>query len=98
MADYLAPYSTELRAAIGPRYKLIRHGDGTEEIYDLVNDPHEVLSLNPDDVDPELLERLRRAVIDDIGVPAPTGGSTDQFENPEAQAQIRAMGYAGEDE
>ena len=63
----LDPYKVELRAALNSRYKLIHSIEPSgqivrEEIYDLVNDPHETTPLEPAALDARILRRLRDAL------------------------------------
>ncbi len=94
----LVPYMTELRAAVSGRTKLIVKGTGEEEIFDVLEDPGEENPLDPAAVDPALLDRMRRAIVNAIGEPAPTvrGQKTD-WDTAEGLKAIREMGYGGEE-
>lgn len=91
----LANYAHGLRAAIGPRYKLIRRSDGAEELYDLREDPGEERPLDPAGIDPAALARLRAAL--DRPVPRADGSAGVALEDPEALRALRQMGYVDED-
>ena len=47
-------------------------------------------------VDSAELQRLREAVENDIGTPAPTGQGGEGWETEEGLRDIKAMGYAGD--
>jgi arylsulfatase A-like enzyme len=94
----LDAYKVELRAAVGPRYKLIVSTDQSgklvrEEIYDLMEDPSETRSLNPSSVDPDSLRPLRRAIGE--SVPGAPGGDTPPLDglDEETLESLRALGY-----
>jgi arylsulfatase A-like enzyme len=50
-------------AQIGPRWKLLTRTDGTEELYDLETDPHELTPLVPTGVNADELRARRTAVL-----------------------------------
>ena len=49
-------------AVADPRYRLIRYGNGFEELYDLKNDPHEFFNLADDPRLSKVKSRLARAL------------------------------------
>ncbi len=88
-------YKVELRASIGPRFKLLRSTvrDGRlvrEEVYDLVEDPREATPFHPSSVDVDVLEALRRAIRGStIGQTAMPLEALDE----EVLDSLRALGY-----
>jgi len=86
----LDPYARSLRAAVGPRYKLIRGSDGSEELYDLIRDPKEQRPLPLKSISENALQELRTVAGE------PPGPSTDAQEedyDPETEAALKALGY-----
>lgn len=91
-------YERALLAAVGPRFKLIRASDGSEELFDLVEDPHELHPLARAEVEPAALDQLEAALARLLAeVPAPLGPEADRPSDPEAEDALRALGYVGED-
>ncbi len=91
----LARYRRELRAVVGPRYKLVRGSDGTEELFDLQSDPDEASPLDPASADPRALARLRAALkaADDLEPYSPPTES-NEWETEDGLSELREMGYA----
>jgi len=94
-ADTLRPLRRELRAAIVGSHKMIRGSDGSEQVYDLRDDPEEQQPLRS--VDESLLERLRALA----GVPrataAPESDATEELD-AETRHALEEMGYLPTDE
>ena len=94
----LDAYKVELRAAVGPRYKLILSTDPggrpvREEIYDLVEDPNELSPLDPSSVNTDVLLRLRAAIRDSMSL-SRRGRETSLDElDEETIESLRALGY-----
>lgn len=103
-AGRYAQYQNELDTAIGPRFKLIRTidsatGAAVEVLFDLREDPDEARPLSAADVEPKVLEGLRRALVlarAEAGERPPADDSV--WEDERGLEDLRAMGYAGEDE
>lgn len=94
----LDAYKVELRAAVGPRYKLIVGIDPSgkpvrEEIYDLVVDPNEANPLSPSSVDADSLRRLRAAIGN--GMQSSLRGEAAPLDelDEETLESLRALGY-----
>jgi arylsulfatase A-like enzyme len=94
----LDAYKVELRAAVGPRYKLILSTDPggkpvREEIFDLVEDPNELSPLDPSSVNADVLLRLRTAIRDSMSL-SRRGRETPLDElDEETIESLRALGY-----
>jgi hypothetical protein len=93
-ADALAPYRRELRAVVGPRYKLVSGSDGREELFDLSADPGEGTPLDPAAADARELARLRAALAAAEGLaPWSAPGEANEWDDEEALSALREMGY-----
>ena len=98
----LERYEVALKAAVGPRYKLIQSTttEGQlvrEEIFDILNDPDEQHPLTVDAVDPPALAALR-AVVAEKGT-APRGQANNLEEiDPESREALQALGYLSDDD
>jgi len=91
-------YERSLLAAVGPRYKLIRGSDGSDELYDLADDPDERRPLARDKVDPAVLAELEGALARlQAETPAPLGAEASKATDPDAQDALRALGYVGDE-
>jgi len=96
-------FEKELDAAIGPRFKLIRSidtetGAVEETLYDLLADPDETRPLAPRDVEPALVDRLRRTLAAARERAGPEHVADDSvWEDEQALDDMRAMGYIGDD-
>ena len=91
-------YERALVAAVGPRFKLIRGSDGSEELYDLDEDPDELSPLARTDVEPTALSELEAALARlQAETPAPLGVEAERELDPEERAALRALGYVGEE-
>ena len=55
-------YDRELEAVIGPRWKLIRGSDGSEELYDAANDPDSRRDLSRDPKHATTRRALRKRI------------------------------------
>jgi arylsulfatase A-like enzyme len=94
----LDAYKVELRAAVGPRFKLILSTDPggkpvREEIYDLIEDPNETNPLHPSSVDADSFRRLRAALR--YGLRSPHGSERAPLDelDQETLESLRALGY-----
>jgi len=75
-------------------WKLIRAGDGKEELYNLLSDPHEQRDLA--DNDRENRARLAEQLDLALRGMAALGGSNKVEVTPQLQSWLEALGYAGE--
>jgi len=87
----LDPYARELKAVVGPRFKLIRTSDGGEEIFDLRADPDESAPLASSAEQPAVAEL--RARLESVSFP---GGAASPELGLDAETldQMRELGYA----
>lgn len=90
--------TTSQIAAVGPRFKLIKSGDGHRELYDLVNDPgelHNLLEELPSQA--AQLETYLRTWLEstpEFALP----GEVNESPSPEALRSLRSLGYVGDGE
>ncbi len=89
-SDTLDGLRRELRAGIIGSHKLIRGSDGTEEIYDLLDDPDEQRPIER--VDESLLGRLRALAGSPRPASAIEGGSQLEVDE-ETRRALETMGY-----
>jgi hypothetical protein len=75
-------------------WKLIRAGDGQQELYNLSLDPREQTNLAASDG--EALTRLAQELDLALRGMAALGGSNQVKVTPELQAWMQALGYGGE--
>lgn len=98
------PFRVELAAAIADGFKLLRRSDVsgqivTEVLYDLSGDPDELHPLRADEVDTQLLERLRASLPRPRRVVLNDATSTEQLSMDAEQLEaLRALGYVGDDD
>ncbi len=90
----LKPFERELEAAIGPRYKLIHASDGSEQLFDLVEDPGELRPLALDRVPEPTVIGLRTALdAARAARPAARSATTTEAQDSETLEALRALGY-----
>jgi len=95
-------YEVALKAAVGPRYKLIQSttSEGElvrEEIFDILNDPDEQQPLAVDAVDPSTLAALRAVVAKRSGARQEHANTLDDID-PESREALEALGYLSVDD
>ncbi len=88
----LDPYKRELRSAISTRWKYIRGSDGTVEIYDLLEDPHEQRPLDPQAVGLDVVKGFE-AFIETTKSRVRGHPERGLPEDPEVLESLRALGY-----
>ena len=92
-------YARALLAAVGPRFKLIRGSDGSEELYDLAADPGELRPLTRAEIEPAALAELEAALARlQAETPAPLGDEAARVHDAEELEVLRALGYVGDEE
>ena len=85
-------YRSAVCAAIGWRYKLIARSDGTEELYDLAEDPAETSPLDPLAIDEDVVSALRASI--ERTRQGQADPSRADIEMDEATLEsLRALGY-----
>jgi arylsulfatase A-like enzyme len=90
----LAPYERELEAAVGARYKLIRGSDGSEQLFDLVDDPGEKRPLEPGRVPLATVGELQGALEAARAAKSATPAARAKApSDPESLEALRALGY-----
>ena len=94
----LDAYKVELRAAVGPRYKLILATDRAgnpvrEELYDLIADPEETRPLDPESVDADAVEALRASIRESMLESFGKEGVPLEELDEETLESLRALGY-----
>lgn len=94
--EHVKRFDRELEAVIGPRFKLIRGSDGSEELYDVRDDPKE---LHPivDASEASSFVGGARAVMEAVrasasGVSSP--GAQGITSDPRMREALRSLGYA----
>ena len=94
-------YERATWAAISERYKLIAYSDGTEELYDLLEDPGEQHPIDastrastwaPASPDHRVLEALRASVNESRAMQQLSAGAEPNFDAETLEA-LRALGY-----
>ncbi len=97
-AGNMQAYERALVAAVGPRFKLIRASDGSEELFDLHSDPDELRPLTRTEVEPAALAELEAALARLLAEqPGPLGAEANRPDDPAAVEALRALGYVGEE-
>lgn len=86
-------YDRELEAVIGPRWKLIRGSDGSEELYDLLSDPKEEHALAPSD-DTSAFVTQARGVIETVKKVGSTNARSEVTDDPSVRQSLRDLGYS----
>lgn len=89
----LRRYERRLEAAIGPRWKLIRGSDGSDELYDLEHDPREERPVPRDAIDPLVVRELEDFLEATRGPEASAGEGAGLPEDPALLEELRALGY-----
>jgi hypothetical protein len=90
-------YERATWAAISERYKLIAYSDGTEELYDLAEDPGEEYPLDlptwaQNSKDKRVLAALRASVNESRAMQQISAGGELDFDEETLEA-LRALGY-----
>ncbi|MBK7876122.1 MAG: sulfatase [Planctomycetes bacterium] len=89
----LTRYERELEAVIGPRWKLIRGSDGSEELYDLLADPQEERPLPASD-DTSAFVGSARGVIEAVRASGSTSGRSGVTDDPRVRESLKSLGYS----
>jgi arylsulfatase A-like enzyme len=84
-------YGPDAWAATWSGRKLIRRGDGVEQLFDLRSDPLERRDLAA--AHPEVVEDLRRVLAAELVAPAGGDGGERMEYDEERERQLRALGY-----
>lgn len=100
--EWLEPYRVRLRAAIGPRFKLIRSLDESgrvvrDEFYDLIADPGEDRPLAAGAVDPHALRGLEEALRSHGSTAEGVSERSLDTLPEEVRDGLRALGYLGDE-
>lgn len=88
----LARFDRSLEAVIGPRYKLIRGSDGTEEVYDLVADPDERASLALDEESTRFAAQAH-AVLEAVHAAGSATPGAELTRDPRVLEALESLGY-----
>lgn len=89
----LKRYERELEAVIGPRWKLIRGSDGSEEIYDLMEDPNEERPLVIGDDNSAFVGKAR-GVMEAVRTSGSTSSRSSVTDDPRVRESLKALGYS----
>lgn len=93
-SNILEPHKRVLRAAISTRYKVIRGSDGSQEVFDLLEDPDETRPLELDDLEPAFRTTLRGSLPSpEPPQPADQAESNWPWIDERARKALRALGY-----
>lgn len=89
----LKRFDRELEAVIGPRYKLIRASDGSEELFDLLADPNELHPL-PSAEEASSFVTSARGVISAVRAAGTSAsGAAALSSDPKVLDALRSLGY-----
>ncbi|MBI5363190.1 MAG: sulfatase [Planctomycetes bacterium] len=89
----LKRYERVLEAVIGPRWKLIRGSDGSEELYDLMEDPSEERPLAIGD-DNSAFVGSARGVIEVVRASGSTSSRSSVTDDPRVRESLKSLGYS----
>ncbi len=90
----LKRFDRELEAVIGPRFKLIRASDGSEELFDLLADPNELHPLASAEEASSFVTSARGVISAVRAAGTSASGAATLSSDPKVLDALRSLGYA----